>query len=330
MNLKTRYLGIELKNPFVPSASPLNLDLDRVKQFEDAGASAIVLPSLFEEQILAEARELNHHLSHGTESYAEALSYFPEQEQYRVGPENYLESLRKIKEAVSIPVFGSLNGVSEGGWTRYAKFMEEAGADGIELNIYFIPADASLASRDIEQMYVDVLKSVKASVSIPVAMKLSPFFTSMSEMAQRLDEAGADGLVLFNRFYQPDIDLENLEVKPNILLSTPQAMRLPLRWMAILYGRLNCSLAATSGILKGEDALRMLMAGADVTMVASLLFQRGPAAIKELIDGVEAWMEEKEYESVEQLKGSMSQKSVAEPAAYERALYVQALQTYKS
>jgi dihydroorotate dehydrogenase (fumarate) len=330
MNLKTRYLGIELKNPIVPSASPLTADLDSARRLEDAGAAAIVMPSLFEEQILADARELDHHLTHGTDSFAEALSYFPDQEEYRLGPEGYLENLRRIKEAVDVPVFGSLNGVSEGGWTRFAKKMEEAGADGIELNLYFIPTDPSLSGRAVEQLYVDTLKSVKATVSVPIAMKLSPFFSSMSEMAQRLDEAGADGLVLFNRFYQPDLDLENLEVRPNILLSTPQAMRLPLRWVAILHGRIKASLAATSGILSGEDALRMLMAGADVTMVASLIFQRGPTAIKGLLAEIEAWMEEKEYESVEQLKGSMSQKSVAEPAAYERALYVQALQTYRS
>jgi len=331
MNLKTRYLGLELANPVVPSASPQTANLDMARRLEDAGAAALVMPSLFEEQILADARQLDEHLTHGTESFAEALSYFPEQEEYRLGPEKYLDNLRRIKSALSIPVFASLNGVSEGGWTSYARKMEEAGADGLELNIYFIPTDPRLSGREVEQMYIDVLKQVKASVSIPVAMKLSPFFSNMSEMAARLVDAGADGLVLFNRFYQPDLDLETLEVRPDIQLSTPeapQAMRLPLRWIAILYGRHAASLAATGGIHSGEDALRMLMAGADVTMLASLLLKKGPAALGTVLKEMRAWMEEHEYESVAQLKGSMSQKSVAEPAAYERALYVQALQTY--
>ena len=328
MEMKTRYLGLELENPLVSSASPLNMSLDGVRRMEDAGAAAIVMPSLFEEQILADAQELDHHLTHGTHSFAEALDYFPDQADYRLGPESYLEALRNLKDAVSVPVIASLNGVSEGGWTRYAKYMEEAGADAIELNIYFIPTDPELSGRDVEQIYVDVLRSVKQSVSIPVAMKLSPFFSNMAEMAHRLDAAGADGLVLFNRFYQPDLDLDELVVRPNILLSTPQAMRLPLRWVAILHGRIKANLAASSGIHTGLDALKMLMAGADVVMVASLLFARGPGALADLLGEMQAWMEEREYESVEQLKGSMSQKSVAEPAAYERALYLKAIQSF--
>ncbi|MCB1162918.1 MAG: dihydroorotate dehydrogenase-like protein [Candidatus Krumholzibacteriia bacterium] len=328
MDMKTRYLGLELKNPLVASASPINLDLDAARRSEDAGAAALVMPSLFEEQILAESRELDHYLTHGTESFAEALSYFPEQEDYRLGPERYLQTLRRLKASLDIPVIASLNGVSEGGWTAYARHLEEAGADAIELNVYFIPTDPNLSGREVEQIYVDVLTRVKASVSIPVAMKLSPFFSNMAEMAHRLDQAGADGLVLFNRFYQPDLDLDELVVRPNILLSTPQAMRLPLRWIAILHGHLKASLAATSGVHTTTDCLKMLMAGADAVMLASAVFRHGPEVFGELLEGVRSWMEEREYESVEQLKGSMSQKSVAEPAAYERALYVQALQRF--
>ncbi len=328
MEMKTRYLGLDLKNPIVSSASPLNLTVDGARRTEDAGAAALVMPSLFEEQIQADANELDHYLTHGTHSFAEAMDYFPDQEDYRLGPESYLEALRKVKESVSIPVVASLNGVSEGGWTRYAKHMEEAGADAIELNVYFIPTDPELSGREVEQIYVDVLASVKQSVGIPVSIKLSPFFSNMAEMAHRLDAAGADGLVLFNRFYQPDLDLDELVVRPNILLSTPHAMRLPLRWVAILHGRVRASLAASSGIHTGLDALKMLMAGADAVMVASLLFERGPGAVAGLLGEMQAWMEEREYESVEQLKGSMSQKSVAEPAAYERALYLKAIQSF--
>lgn len=328
MEMKTRYLGLELKNPLISSASPVNLDLDAARRCEDAGAAAVVMPSLFEEQILAESRELDHYLTHGTESYAEALSYFPAQGDYRLGPERYLKTLSALKQSLAIPVIASLNGVSEGGWTAYARHLEEAGADAIELNVYFIPTDPTLAGREVEQIYVDVLSRVKATVKIPVAIKLSPFFSNMAEMAARLDAAGADGLVLFNRFYQPDLDLDELVVRPNILLSTPQAMRLPLRWIAILHGRLRASLAASSGIHTSIDCLKMLMAGADAVMLASAVYSRGPEVFGELLAGMQTWMEEREYDSVSQLKGSMSQKSVAEPAAYERALYVQALQRF--
>jgi dihydroorotate dehydrogenase (fumarate) len=328
MDMKTRYLGLELRNPLISSASPVNLDLDAARRCEDAGAAALVMPSLFEEQILAESHEIDHYLTHGTESYAEALSYFPAQGDYRLGPERYLETLRRLKSSVEIPVIASLNGVSEGGWTAYARHMEEAGADAIELNVYFIPTDPQLSGREVEQLYIDVLTRVKASVKVPVALKLSPFFSNMAEMAARLDAAGADGLVLFNRFYQPDLDLDELVVRPNILLSTPQAMRLPLRWIAILHGRLRASLAATSGIHTATDCLKMMMAGADAVMLASAVYTQGPEVFAELLSGMKSWMVEREYESISQLKGSMSQKSVAEPAAYERALYVRALQRF--
>jgi len=329
MDLTTRYLGLSLKNPIVPSASPLSHSLDTMKRLEDAGAAAIVMYSLFEEQISHEAAELAHYLSHGTESYAEAVSYFPDPGEFRTGPEEYLEQVRKAVRSLDIPVIASLNGISTGGWTDYAKKIEEAGADALELNVYYIPTDPAKTSADVEQMYVDVLKAVKSSIHIPVSIKLSPFFSAMANMATRLDAAGADGLVLFNRFYQPDIDLENLEVSPSVILSTPQAMRLPLRWVAILYGKVRASLAATSGIHTAEDVLKILMAGADVTMMASALLKHGPEHVGTVLKDLQRWMESHEYDSVTQMKGSMSHKSVAEPAAFERANYMKVLQSYR-
>ena len=328
MDFTTNYLGLHLKNPLVPSAGPLSHSVDRMKQLEDAGASAIVMYSLFEEQIVHEEAELNHFLSVGTESYAESLSYFPEAKSYNLGPEEYLDLVREAKESLSIPVIGSINGISPGGWTSYAHKIEQAGADAIELNVYYIPTDPKLTAQDVEDRYVEVLKMVKSAVRIPVAMKLSPFFSSMANMAHRLDAAGANGLVLFNRFYQPDIDLETLEVQPNIILSTPQALRLPLRWIAVLYGRVNASLAATSGIQTAEDALKMLMAGADVTMLCSVLLRHGPQRIAQILADLGRWMTDHEYSSVSQMKGSMCQKSVADPAAFERANYMRALNSF--
>jgi dihydroorotate dehydrogenase (fumarate) len=329
MDLSTSYLGLKLKNPIVPSASPLSHSLDSMRRLEDAGASAIVMYSLFEEQIAHETAELNHYLSYGTESFAEALTYFPESDDYNLGPEEYVGLLHKAKQSLGIPVIGSLNGVSTGGWIKYAKKIEEAGADALELNVYYIPTDPKLTGDDVENRYFEVLNAVKSTVRIPVAMKLNPFFSSLANIAHRLDAAGADGLVLFNRFYQPDIDLEALEVKPNVILSTPQALRLPLRWIAILHGRVKASLAATSGIHTAQDVLKMLMAGADVTMMASALLKHGPEQIKAILADMDQWMLEHEYHSVQQMKGSMSQKSIADPAAFERANYMKALQSYK-
>jgi len=329
MDLSTTYLGLKLKNPIVPSASPLSHSLDSMKRLEDAGAAAIVMYSLFEEQIAHEAAELNHYLTYGSETHAEALTYFPEPQEYHLGPEEYVNMLRKAKETLGIPVIGSLNGISTGGWIKYAKKIEEAGADAIELNVYYIPTDPKLTAQDVEDRYLEVLNAVKTTVKIPVAMKLSPFFSSLANMAQRLDQAGASGLVMFNRFYQPDIDLEALEMKPSVILSTPQAMRLPLRWVAILYGRVKASLAATSGIHTAEDVLKMLMAGADITMMASALLKHGPQRITEVLAQMDQWMLEHEYISVAQMKGSMSQKSVADPSAYERANYMKVLQAYR-
>jgi dihydroorotate dehydrogenase (fumarate) len=328
MNLTTNYLGLKLRTPLVPSASPLSEDIDSIKQMEDAGASAVVLYSLFEEQLRQDRAELVHHLEQGTESFAEALTYFPEPETFHLGPEEYLEHIAKAKKAVRIPVIASLNGSSPGGWTKYAKLIQQAGADALELNIYSIPTSPEQLVSDVEQTYLDILSAVKKEISIPVAVKLSPFFTNFAYMALKLDAAGANGLVLFNRFYQPDIDLESLEVKPNILLSTPMATRLPLRWIAILHGRLRASLAATSGIHRATDALKMFMAGADVTMLCSVLLRHGVRQIGVIERDLVAWMEEHEYESVAQLKGSLSQKNCPAPSAFERAQYMRAISSY--
>jgi len=328
IDLSTHYLGMNLKNPIVPSASPLTKDISNVKKMEDAGASAIVMYSLFEEQITHEALELYHHTSYHEDTHAEALTYFPEQS-YNLGPEEYLEHLHNIKKSVNIPVIGSLNGCTDGGWTKYAKLIEEAGADALELNMYMLATDMNTSSEDIENIYVETLRSVKANISIPVAMKLSPYISAMAHFAKRLDNEGVDGLVLFNRFYQPDIDLENLEVVPNVLLSNSQSMRLPLRWIAILYGRLNASLAATSGVNTAEDVLKLTMTGASVTQIFAALHKYGIDHIKTILADMEKWMTEHEYESLKMMRGSMSHKSVANPGAFERANYMKALNSFK-
>lgn len=329
MDLSTSYLGLKLKNPLVPSASPLSRTLDGIKRMEDAGAAAIVMYSLFEEQIHHEAAELDHYLSYGTQSFAEALSYFPETGEYNLGPDEYIEHIRKAKEAVDIPIIGSLNGISTGGWIQYAKKIQDAGANALELNVYYIPTDPKLSGAAVEQRYLDVLKAVKSTVTIPVAMKLSPYFSSMAHMAAQLDQAGADGLVMFNRFYQPDLDIEGLEVVPNVTLSTSQAIRLPLRWVAVLYGRVKASLAATSGVHSAQDVVKLLMAGADVTQLCSSLLLHGPGRIAEILQELDRWLLEHEYTSVKQMRGSMSQKSVADPSAFERANYMKALNRFK-
>lgn len=329
MDLTTTYMGLALKNPIVPSASPLSKDIGTIKAMEDAGAAAIVMYSLFEEQIVHEQLELDHFLTQGTESFAEAMTYFPTMEEYNLGPDAYLEHIRRAKAATDIPIIGSLNGVSAGGWMEYAKKIQEAGADALELNIYYIPADGKYTGAEIEAMYLEDLRRVKEAVTIPVAMKLSPFFTSMSNVALALDTAGVDALVLFNRFYQPDFDLEKLEVVPSINLSSSTESRLPLRWIAMLHGRVKASMAATTGIHTAEDVLKMLMAGADVTMMCSVLLQKGIPHITRVLEDLERWMTENEYISVTQMKGSMSQRSVAEPSAFERANYMRALNSWK-
>ncbi len=329
MDLTTTYLGLTLNNPLVLSASPLSEKIDNIKKAEEAGAGAVVLHSVFEEQLKMESEELDFHLSHGTESFAEALSYFPQPSEYRVGPEDYLDHIVQAKKAVNIPIIASLNGSSVGGWTDYAKKIEKAGADALELNIYYIPTSIDLTAAKVEKTYVDILKAVKKEVSIPVAVKLSPFFSSLANMAGQLDKAGANGLVLFNRFYQPDINLETLEIEHNVLLSTAQARRLPLRWIAILYGHIKADLAATSGVHNAYDVLKMLMAGAKVTMLCSVLYKQGLDYMKVILREMKAWMEEHEYESVKQLQGSLSQKNCPDPSAFERAQYMRILTTWR-
>lgn len=327
IDLSTDYLGLKLRTPLVPSASPLSQEIGTIRRLEDAGASAVVLYSLFEEQLRQEMMELDHHLSAATESFSESLSFFPHASEFRLGPEGYLEHIRKAKEAVKIPIIASLNGATVSGWTKFAKAIEEAGADALECNIYYIPTDPDLKSADVEQAYIDIVWAVKSAVSIPVAVKLSPFFSNLANLAKRLDEAGADGLVLFNRFYQPDIDLDELEIRPNVLLSTPQALRLPLTWIGILYGRLQASLAASSGVHDPQDAIKLLMVGANVTMLCSSLLRNGVNHIRHMERGITEWMEKHEYESVQQMQGSMSQVRCPDPSAFERAQYMRAVKS---
>lgn len=328
MDLKTTYLGLDLKNPIVHSASPLSQDIDNIKLMEDNGAAAVVLYSLFEEEIEHESLELHHHTTRGTDIFPEALTYFPEHEEYLTGPETYLEHIRKVKKAVDIPIIASLNGNTRGGWLKYAKEMEQAGSDALELNIYFLATDPLVSSGDIENRYIEILEEVKQNVDIPVSVKLAPFFSSTAEIARRLDMGGADGLVLFNRFYQPDIDLEKLEVVPNVLLSTPMDMRLPLRWVGILFGKIHTDLAATGGIHTAEDAIKMIMAGAKVTMMTSAILKHGISWIKKVLVDMEHWMEVHEYDSVQTMLGSMSHKNVEHPGNFERANYIKSLQSY--
>jgi dihydroorotate dehydrogenase (fumarate) len=329
MDLSTHYLGKTLRSPLVASASPLSEHLFKIKQMEDAGVGAVVLHSLFQEQLERDQHELHHHMTYGTDSFAEALSYFPEPDTFHLGPDAYLKHIRKAKESVDIPIIASLNGSTLGGWIDFARLMEEAGADGLELNLYNIPTDINTTGGVVESRYLEVVKAVREVVSIPLAVKLSPFFSNLANMARNFADAGANGLVLFNRFYQPDIDLENLEVYPHVLLSAPQDLRLPLRWIAILYGRINVDLAATSGVHQAEDVLKMLMAGANVTMMASALLKNGIDHLRVVEADLVRWMEEHEYESVQQMRGSMSQQQSGNPSAFERAQYMRALTTYQ-
>lgn len=329
MDLTTQYLGLTLDSPLVPSASPLSENVDTVRRLEDAGAAAVVMHSLFEEQLTDESHRLDHYLDYGTDSFAEALSYFPEAGHYHVGPDQYLNHIRRSKEAVSIPIIASLNGISNGGWTNYAKLIESAGADALELNIYYIPTSTSMTGAQVEQRYVDIVSSVRDKISIPIAVKLGPQFSSPANMAFRLVEAGADGLVLFNRFYQPDLDLEALEVASHLVLSARHEMLLPLRWIAILNGRVDADLALTTGVHGHIDVIKGLMAGARVTMMASELLRNGIDRIGEIRRDLVEWMQTKGYESVMQMQGSMSQRHVAEPSAFERANYMKVLQSWR-
>jgi dihydroorotate dehydrogenase (fumarate) len=319
---------LALKNPLVVSASPLSEDLGTVRRMEDVGAAAVVLHSLFEEQLTLESQTLDRFLSQGTESFAESLSYFPDMAQYNLGPDGYLEHLRKVKAAVQVPVIGSLNGVSTGGWISYAKKIQEAGADALELNVYYLPTNPELSGTQVEQMYCDLVRDIKASLKIPVAVKLSPYFSAMANMAKRLDQVGANGLVLFNRFYQPDFDLEKLEVVPNLVLSDSHELRLRLCWVAILFGKIQADLAITGGVHTAEDVVKAMMAGARVAMMTSALLKHGVQHLQTVREGILAWMEVHEYASIRQMQGSMSQRSVAEPAAFARANYMRVLRSY--
>ena len=326
MGLATTYMGLSLANPVVPSASPLSRSVDTLKRMEDAGAGALVMYSLFEEQIRHEAEEFEFYLSQGTECFAESVTYFPDLGDYDLGPQEYLDHVRKAKDAVGIPVIASLNGCSPGGWTEYASRIEQAGADGLELNVYWIPTDPSQPAHEVEEVYVQIVRSVKERVAIPVAVKIGPYFSSTAAMAAKLDQAGADALVLFNRFYQPDIDLAEREVVPRVALSTSDEARLPMRWIAILFGRIGADLAATTGVHTADDAVKMLMAGATVTMMCSALLRDGVEQIAEVVKGIEQYLSDNGHDSLDPLRGSLSQKSCANPAAFERANYMKVLQ----
>ena len=328
-DLSTTYLGLNLKNPLVASASPLSKKLDRAKKLEESGIAAIVMYSLFEEQIIHESLELDHFLNRGTDSFPEALSYLPDGGMYAIKPEKYLDQVAGLKKALKIPVIGSLNGVSKGGWTSYARKIEEAGADALELNVYYIATNMDMTSSDIEDSQIELVAEVKSAIKIPLSVKISPFVTSIPNFAKRLVDAGADGLVLFNRFYQPDFDLDELEIVHSLDLSTSSDLRLPLRWISILQGKVNADFALTSGVHSYTDVLKAMMAGAKVAMMASSLLHSGEQAIGPILSDLEEWMKEHEYESITQMQGSMSQKSVKEPAAFERANYMKVLNSFR-
>jgi dihydroorotate dehydrogenase (fumarate) len=330
LDLGSRYLGLALRTPLVASSSPLTGTLDGLRQLEDAGAAAAVLPSLFEEELTAEALAVHGALEAGTGTFAEALDYLPQLRSYATGPDRHLELVRAARASLGIPVIASLNGVTPGGWTRHARLLEEAGADALELNLYQVSADPLHASGELERRDLELVAAVRGEIRIPLAVKLSPFFTGLAHFATRLVEAGADGLVLFNRFYQPDLDLETLEVAPRLALSTSEELRLPLRWIGILHGRVKASLAATSGVHTAEDVLKVLLAGADAAMLASALLARGPGLLAELEAGLRRFLEEREYASVEQLKGSVSQRACADPEAFERTQYLRTLRSFAS
>jgi len=329
-SLSTNYLKLKLKNPLIASASPLSKKLDNIKRLEDAGIAAVVMYSLFEEQITHESNALDYFLNRGTESFAEALTYFPEMDNYNIGPDNYLELITKIKSHIEIPIIGSLNGISSGGWVEYAKKIEQAGADALELNIYYIPTETKISSGELEIAQIELVTDVRSKISIPLAVKLSPYYSALPNFAERLVNSGANALVLFNRFYQPDIDINTLEVNPSLELSNSYDLRLPLRWVAILYDRIKADLALTSGVHNEQDVIKAMMAGANVVEMASELIENGPKRIPEILQGIENWLVEYEYKSIDQMRGSMSHKSVAEPAAFERANYMKALQTFDS
>ena len=329
-DLSTTYLGLTLKNPLVASASPLSKKVESARKLEDAGVSAIVMYSLFEEQIIHESLELDHFLTRGSDSFAEAMSYLPDGGTFALGAEKYLLQVGALKQALSIPVIGSLNGVSKGGWTKYAKQIQDAGADALELNLYFIPTDPDLSAQELENAQVELVAEVKAAVTIPLAVKISPFVTALPNFARRIVEAGANGLVLFNRFYQPDFDLDELEIVHNLDLSTSAELRLPLRWVSILHGKIKTDFALTSGVHTAQDVLKAMMSGANVAMMASSLLHHGEGIIPSILNEINEWMTSHEYVSIKQMQGSMSQNAVKEPAAFERANYMKVLNSFRS
>ena len=328
VDLGTKYLGLQLKNPLVIAACPLTQKLDNLRRFEEAGAAAAVLPSLFEEQIEHEEVELSGVQDFGTESFAESLTYFPEPADYRTGPAAYLDYIGEAKKAVSIPIIASLNGTSEGGWVRYAKLMQNAGADAVELNIYFVAADVEMTADQVEKQYLDLIAAVKQSVSVPLAVKFGPSFSSLGNMAKRMADAGADGLVLLNRYLQPDFELDDMVISTKLALSTPEELPARLRWIAILHKRISASIAATGGIHCGGGLLKALLAGADVGMVASAFYKHGLGHVENILGELTHLMEKKEYESVEQLKGSMSRENCADPGAFARGNYMKTLTSF--
>jgi len=329
MNLHTTYMGIPLKNPIVPSASPISENVDNIRRLADAGAAAVTMFSIFEEQLRMEAAAIDHYTSAGDNIYSESTSFFPHVDEYHVAPTRYLDIIHRASQAVDIPIIGSLNGMTNEGWIDYASQIEQAGARALELNIFMLPTDPKISGSHVEESYLSIVKAVKEAVTIPVAVKMNPFFSSISNMAKRFEEAGADGLVMFNRFIQPDFDLDELEVVPNLGLSSPGEIRLPLRWIAILYGRLGISLAASRGVHSAQEVVKYLLAGADIVCTTSALLKQGIPFLTRLLIDLTAWMEEHEYESVEQMKGAMSQKSVADPAAFERANYIKTIEHFK-
>ena len=330
MDLSTRYLGLDLRHPVVASASPLSSSLDGIRRLEDGGAAAVVMFSLFEEQLQQEMASVEHLTAVGSESFAESLSYFSAVEEYHVGPDRYLDLVARAAEAVDIPVIASLNCVTASGWNDYAQLLSDTGASGIELNVYYLPADPELTGQGVEQLYLEALKAAKAASSVPVGLKISPYFSAMAHMAQRFEEAGADGLALFNRFYQPDFDLDELSVAPDLQLSEANEIRLPLRWIAMLHGRVSVPLAATTGVQGPQEVIKYLLAGADAVMTTSALLRHGPAHCQALVDGLSDWMERRGYESVGLMKGALSQKNVADPTAFARANYVRMLEGWKN
>ena len=328
-DLTTTFMGLSLRSPLVASASPLSETVESARRLDDAGVGAIVVFSLFEEQITHESFELDHYLLSTAHTHAESMNYFPDFEQYATGPQRYLDHISRLRDAVAVPVIGSLNGVSTGGWVEYARKIEDAGADALELNLYFLPTDEEVSGAAMEGAYVTLVRDVCEQVSIPVTVKLTPFFSCLPHLARRLTQAGASGLTLFNRFYQPDFDLESLSVVPRLELSSSSELRLPLQWVAILYGKIHADFALTGGVHSAADALKAIMAGASVTMLASELLANGVGRVTELIEEISAWMEEHEYKSVEQMRGSMSLQGLADPGAFQRANYMKVLRSYR-